>query len=1279
MNRLSILLIATLFCLQSSAQVSTTFTELVPPCDSNGVVVVNFSGITPPINVYWSTVSGSVAHIGLTALTDTLYGFLGGSINTFVINTTTMAQDSATQSYNFPFNSTVYTTGSTCTSAGAATLTFTGGSAPYTVKWYNYPAMGYLGTGNPYSLTSGYYEYVATDNAGCVIGYDGTGIVYIDSLQTMALDTLVTRASVCPSGVGSASVTGVLGGTAPYTYDWTNGAGTLVGTGSGVALTSGDYQLQITDASGCQLIANVYIDSVPEFYVFASDSPARCPALGSASVTAFTGGVSPFTYVWTNVATGAVVGITDAISVPTGNYNCVVTDAVGCSNSTTANVMNIPGFSAAFASTNGVCPALGTATITIAGGVSPYTYNWYTIGTGILVATGNPVSLPAGEYVANVTDGAGCTSTYDSAWISVLPDFTYTVTTTEANCLNGTASVTVTGGVSPFTYLWSTGATTSGITNRVGGYYSVTITDASGCSAEEYFNISTGTTVSVTTVVTPATCNDTNGATSAFPSGGTSPYYYEWSNGCGTQVNCSIAPGFYRVLVTDVNGCIGWGESYVNSISTLSAGATVTGSICNAAAGSATVTIAGGTPPYTVNWFTVPIQTGTTATGLTPGTYYYSVTDAAGCTVNQSVIVPATETIVVTATSTEANCAASDGSIALTATGGTPPYSYVWSYAASTTATLASIPAGYYVATVTDVYDCKATIRNYLSSVSSFSVGIVTTPASCLYTSDGTLAAIPYGGTPPYNWNVAGVPSTSSSSVYITGMATGNYWVYASDANGCTASNFSNVGYNVADSSCFCVVKGKVYNDLSRTCTLSGADPGIPDMMVVAQYTAANITFTDTGGNYSFLLPTDPYTLSQFSLGYYGLSPCQPDNYAVTVSGGTGCVIIENFADTATALPSTAPIHDMSINTFDDMLAIPGSSYSQSTIISNHGNVTESNIIASYNTDGVFFAPTAFVPSGIFTGSGYHYMVSAGTLSLAPSTSTRVSTTYNVPTSLSIGTQVSFNDTVAYTPPMSNWTTDYTPFNNIDSFVTTVAASYDPNFKEVSPQGYGPLGYISYDDSILTYMIHFENTGDFIAQNIIVLDTLDPNLNWLSLKPGYMQFPGKVDMDMNGHVSFSFKNIDLPPKSTDSANSNSMFTYSVRIKSGLPIGTTFKNRASIYFDYNAPVMTNQTLNTLWFPESVTNINSTQIANFDIFPNPASNICYAYINSDQETSAEIRITDITGQSIQHTALSLIKGKQKVQIDVTGLTDGLYIATLYGKGYIQTQKLIILKDH
>ena len=215
-------------------------------------------------------------------------------------------------------------------------------------------------------------------------------------------------------------------------------------------------------------------------------------------------------------------------------------------------------------------------------------------------------------------------------------------------------------------------------------------------------------------------------------------------------------------------------------------------------------------------------------------------------------------------------------------------------------------------------------------------------------------------------------------------------------------------------------------------------------------------------------------------------------------------------------------------------------------------------------------------------------------------------------------------------------------------------------------------------------MVHFQNTGTATAENVVVKDTLDDNLDWSTLLPVYMSAQGQVTLEQVGSrkvATFTFNNINLPTATSEPVTSNGLLTYSIRIKSGMPIGTQFKNQSSIYFDYNEPVRTNQTLNTLGSSGGITNVNMVPSAgnnSFSIFPNPANNSFNATINSDFAGAADMKISDISGKALISKTVVLQKGAQTMSIDISQLSPGIYFVNLSQNGTSQTQKLVVIKS-
>ncbi len=431
-------------------------------------------------------------------------------------------------------------------------------------------------------------------------------------------------------------------------------------------------------------------------------------------------------------------------------------------------------------------------------------------------------------------------------------------------------------------------------------------------------------------------------------------------------------------------------------------------------------------------------------------------------------------------------------------------------------------------------------------------------------------------------------------------------------------------------------------------------------------------TYTDPSGYYSFKVPTGTYVVDQSVLAYYPLSSCQSDSITISATAGSGCFHHNNFADTI------HPIHDMHIRMWDYSRAVPGNTYVQTAVITNDGTVTEPGIVGCYRADGQLFSPT-FVPSGVFTaGSGFYYSASGTIPSMTAGSAQQYFMSYTVPTNIPLGTQVVTTDTIVHASPFSNWLTDYSPWNNTNYYTTTVVSSYDPNFKEVSPKGFGTNGTITAKDSVLEYMVHFQNTGTWYAQNIVVIDTLDADLDWSSLRPVFESHKCQVTISEAGVAKFTFSNINLPAQMYDDLRSNAMFTYTIKTKRGLNIGTQFKNRAAIYFDYNAPIYTNTTVNTLGFPESVPPVAAPENnGSFALYPNPANNTFNIIINNTNNGTYGMRVSDITGKTMIQRSIELQKGTQTLNVDAAALSSGIYFVTIAGNDKIQTQKLVIIK--
>ncbi|MFA6057797.1 MAG: T9SS type A sorting domain-containing protein [Taibaiella sp.] len=1000
---------------------------------------------------------------------------------------------------------------------------------------------------------------------------------------------------------------------------------------------------------------------------------APCNANGILTAN-FTGLVLPLTVTWylggspvthTNVTT-----LSDALTGYAGQHVSVV--AVGANNvAADGYYQGAPPFTYQVSITPATCPAVSTATATVFGGTAPYSYQWIDPVTSTIVSTANPAPLPNGSYDILITDANGCTfgSQYqpDSIYVFSTAPFNFGLSAAAANCTNGSVTITgLSGGVLPYTYLWSNGATTSSINNLTAGSYNVTVTDGQGCQRMHSEHVNQAITIGANATVTPTTCTQNDGSIITFGSGGMPPYTYLYSNGGTTQTQSGLAAGIYNVTVTDANGCTGASSVYLNSSTPVSATYTATPSSCTSPTGSATLTINGGVAPYTVSWATYPAQSGTTATNLAPGNYPFHITDANGCVQNGSAVVPPVNVVTATVTGTSATCLLANGSINVVPSGGTAPYSYLWSNSA-TTANITGLAAGSYSVQITDASGCAITRFRNVNASSPVNIGLVTTPATCIYSSNGSIAANALGGTAPYTYNWSNGQTTST----ITGLATGSYYVNVTDANGCTAHDFAQVTSNNSSNSCYCTITGTVYNDANGNCVMDAGENGIPNIQI--HCVGFGYAYTNASGVYSFQVPTGTYTLTQAVLATYPLAGCQNNAIPVTATAAAGCTQTVNFANVIN------PLHDIHISLWDNVMAVPGNVYGQNFIITNQGTITENSILAGYHSDGQINT-ASISPSGIFASPSANYYTTSGSTfpSLIPGTSQLFSMTYNVPTNIPMGTNLVFRDSAVHISPMSGWINDYSPWNNVNLHNATVVSSYDPNFLQVNPKGDGPMGYITRADSTLEYMVHFQNLGTYKAQNVVVIDTLDPNLDWSSLRPVYSSHKARVSIDEHGVLKYTFKDIQLPAKMYDDAGSNGMFTFTIKLKPNLAYGTQIWNQAGIYFDYNEPVITNTVVNTLKEPTDIDNRKNKEQFAFAIYPNPARTGFTAVVdNKIANAATSITITDISGRTIAIKEMHLQSGKQLIPMNTEALTDGVYFVNLNIEGNKSTQKLVIVK--
>ncbi|HEV7349825.1 Ig-like domain-containing protein [Telluribacter sp.] len=375
--------------------------------------------------------------------------------------------------------------------------------------------------------------------------------VVVNTLQL----SLVPANATC-FGVSNGSINlSVTGGIGPYSYAWSNGASVEDPGG----LAPGTYTVTVTDKYGCTTTGSTTITQPASALSISGAVTNENPhgaSNGSISLTV-SGSTPGYTYLWSNGSTTK-----DQSGLLGGTYTVVVTDAAGCSKEMIFTVDRVGGPLAisSLSKTDVLCfgGSTGKIELEVIGGTKPYTYSWTRSGT--VVGTSQDLSgLIAGTYSVTVTDNAGATATGSISVGQPAGALTLTRTSVNSTCngaSNGTIDLTVTGGTAPYTYLWSNGSTTQDLSSLAAGTYSVTVTDANGCTATSSATITEPVALVVTGLVTNAVCSLPNqGAVNISVSGGTGPYTYAWTNGSTTEDLTGLTTGQYAVAITDAAGC----------------------------------------------------------------------------------------------------------------------------------------------------------------------------------------------------------------------------------------------------------------------------------------------------------------------------------------------------------------------------------------------------------------------------------------------------------------------------------------------------------------------------------------------------------------------------------------------------------------------------------------------------------------------------------------------------------------------------------------------------
>ncbi|MFT4759688.1 MAG: hypothetical protein ACI9LN_001653 [Saprospiraceae bacterium] len=864
-------------------------------CGQFGDIEINISGGNVPYNISWTGQTSS--SVTVNSNTYTIPNLLGGNY-TIIVNDndgcSTQQSIVLDNGENVQFWATANAGG--CGELGSILVGISTGVAPYTIGWSGAVSSMAI-TSDPNfnisNLPSDTYSITVFDANGCG---DNTNVV-LNNANSLNLSVTENNGSCGQNGSLTLNFSG---GNAPYTVNY-NGAASGSFTENGNAtiisnLPNGNYNITVTSADGCMVAQTATLNNGNGIAIWTTPNSGTCSQLGNILVDV-TGGAAPFNVTWSGAANGSSAETSNIFTIPnlgSGTYTVTVFDANGCSDSNTTTLTNASGISLWVTPANGSCGQNGSIALDFNGGNAPYTIIWNGQSSGTNTINGNVFTIPnlqTGNYNITVTNADGCSAT-QSTTILNNGSIAIWATPTNGNCgQQGSILVDVTGGTAPFTYAWSgqsNGLTTNSspnytIPNLSGGNYTITVTGSNNCLAMQNATIATSGNVSLWATGNNGNCGQLGNVALDF-NGGTAPYTIIW-NGTSSGTNMvngnlftipNLQSGNYNITVTDATNCSAVQSAVISNSGSIGFAATSNNGACGQP-GSISISIANGTSPYTLTWTgattgnTTINNTNTyTILALPTGSYNLMLTDANGCSSNQSVTLNNGSAINFAANVMNGSCGQL-GNIALNVTGGNGDYLVLWASSngngsapfSGSFYTIQNLVSANYTVVVSDSNGCSAT--QSLNINNGTTLDLMATGINGACGQNGQINLIFSTGNPPFNLSWTG---TTNGNLTINGMSailpnlpTGNYNINVTDNNNCSGS--ASVAINNAPT---------LLANVTGTNTIcNGANSG-------------SATANTSGGTFPFTFAWSNGGITET------INNLASGTYTVTVMDGAGCI-----------------------------------------------------------------------------------------------------------------------------------------------------------------------------------------------------------------------------------------------------------------------------------------------------------------------------------------------------------------------------------------------------
>jgi hypothetical protein len=585
----------------------------------------------------------------------------------------------------------------------------------------------------PY-LSAGSYSFTLTDANNCP-SIDTSFTIYESSPMQSSINKI--DISCYNQNDGAIDLT-ISGGSAPFTYLWSglNGFSSLAEDLS--SLTSGQYDVTVTDYNNCSVSNSINIINPPLFSgSMLSSSDVSCNGGDDGNILLdISGGTPPYNYLWSNGAISQSL-----LNISANNYSVAISDSNGCAIPTIYTNISEPAPSFLTSTKQDVsCYGLSDGYIDIT--YQPVNNN---ISYSFLWSDGSVSednsNLSAGIYSLTITENNTCdislTILISQPNVIVVQDSINNVSCKGGS--DGKVFLAVSGGTPFFSYLWSNGFNSPLPTNLSQGLYTYTITDINGCQFNGSVNIEEPlTNIVITDSLVAASCfNSNDGQAYLDIQGGEPPYQVSWLT--SNPVSLSSGTHFFEVL--DTYGCLVLDSVYINQPQEINVTTNIIDVKCfGESSGSANLFISGGFTPYNINWY------GYDNNNLYAGNYLYNIIDTNGCAKSGVVSVDEPNDIVVSSVVTSSTCPyTNDGSVSFSISGGAPPYITDWLGVSPL-----QLSKGVYNFIVLDSSQCIDTNQVIITSTSDISVQLTLSDVSCFNECDGDVSFLMSNGVAPY-------------------------------------------------------------------------------------------------------------------------------------------------------------------------------------------------------------------------------------------------------------------------------------------------------------------------------------------------------------------------------------------------------------------------------------------------------------------------------------------------------------------------------------------------